>query len=49
MAKKKVIKKNIKDKFDAAYEKMQGQRMKDRASKGKCSCGKSKCDCGCGR
>lgn len=33
MAKKKVFKKSIKDKFNAAYEKMQAGRMKERAGK----------------
>lgn len=49
MAKKKVFKKSIKDKFNAAYEKMQAARTKERASnaEGGCEyCGKGKCGCG---
>jgi hypothetical protein len=41
MAKKKVPSKNLKDKFNAAYEKMQSARMKERAGK---SC-KNGCNC----
>lgn len=40
---KKVIKRSLKQKFDAAYEKMQSKRQKERAGK---SC---EGDCGCGR
>lgn len=42
MAKKKAIKKSLKDKLNAGYEKMQAARMKERSDK---SC-KSGCECG---
>lgn len=43
MAKKKVPAKSIKDKFNAAYDKMQSARMKERSCK---SC-KNGCKNGC--
>lgn len=50
MAKKKAIKKSLKDKLNAGYEKMQAGRMKERAGKAKqggCEyCGKGGCSCG---
>jgi hypothetical protein len=50
MAKKKAPKKSLKDKFNAAYEKMEFARMKERSSKagkgGGEYCGKGGCNCG---
>jgi|688.fasta_scaffold1178959_2 hypothetical protein len=46
MAKKKVFKKSLKDKFNAAYDKMQSARTKERSCKS-CKNGcKNGCDCG---
>lgn len=49
MAKKKAPSKTLKDRLNAGYEKMQFNRMKERASKsgkGGCEyCGKGKCQC----